>query len=71
VPGASASKRPGNIKISSDDFTKLEKMIQDRDQIILRLNNELSRVSSDFTKLREELTPVWKLVKEYKVHLPF
>lgn len=58
-------------KMSTDEFAKLEKMIQDRDQIILRLNNELSRVTADFSKLKDDLEPVWVLVKEYKVAQPY
>jgi hypothetical protein len=37
------------------------------DETIHKLNTELYKLNEDIGKLKEELSPVWALIKEYKV----
>ncbi|CAG8461240.1 8996_t:CDS:10 [Diversispora eburnea] len=48
------------------DLRKIEEAIQERDTVISHLSKEVQRLTSDLTKLREELIPIWKMAKENK-----
>nr|CAG8435794.1 9000_t:CDS:2 [Entrophospora candida] len=48
------------------DIRKIEKSIHEKDAKINQLSKELQRLSTDVSKLREELTPIWKMAKENK-----
>ncbi|RHZ64224.1 hypothetical protein Glove_326g179 [Diversispora epigaea] len=48
------------------DLRKIEDAIQERDALISHLSKEVQRLTSDLTKLREELIPIWKMAKENK-----
>ncbi|KAJ3123079.1 Adaptor for signal transduction [Nowakowskiella sp. JEL0407] len=51
---------------SPDDYMRLENMIRDRDIQIQRLSAELTKLNNEFNRLKEEISPVWSLIAEYK-----
>ncbi|KAJ1551485.1 Adaptor for signal transduction [Nowakowskiella sp. JEL0078] len=65
-PESSFSANDRNPKQKSEEFSKLEIMIKDRDLQIQRLNHDVSRLNSELAKLRDEISPVWTLISEFK-----
>ncbi|KAJ3221763.1 Adaptor for signal transduction [Clydaea vesicula] len=62
--GWSLNKRKS--RLPAEDYVRLENMVKDRDQAITILTREVNRLNTDLSNLKNELAPVWTLVKEYK-----
>ncbi|KAL1915469.1 uncharacterized protein VTP21DRAFT_6593 [Calcarisporiella thermophila] len=52
------------------DLRKVEMAIQERDTTIQHLVKEITKLSSEFSRLREDLVPIWRLTKDGKSPLP-
>ncbi|ORY04337.1 RA-domain-containing protein [Basidiobolus meristosporus CBS 931.73] len=50
----------------SEEYRKFHAALKDRDLLIQSLQQEIGRLTSDLSTLREELRPVWKLVQPEK-----
>ncbi|KAJ3093069.1 Adaptor for signal transduction [Quaeritorhiza haematococci] len=62
--GWSVNKR--RSRLPAEDYTRLENMIKEKDLNIIKLTNDINRLTAELTKLKDDLTPVWALIKEYK-----
>ncbi|KAI8806401.1 ras association (RalGDS/AF-6) domain-containing protein [Cladochytrium replicatum] len=53
-------------RLPAEDYTRLELMVKERDKMIEKLNTDVTRLSAELTRLKDDLMPVWPLVAEYK-----
>ncbi|CAG8823877.1 30915_t:CDS:2, partial [Gigaspora margarita] len=66
VPPSAEFESAMNVTNGIPDLRKIEGAIQERDALLSRLTKDVHRLTSELTKLREEMIPVLKMAKENK-----
>ncbi|CAG8524077.1 2661_t:CDS:10 [Ambispora gerdemannii] len=70
VPPSAEFENEMSMVNGMPDIRKFENALQERDGLIAQLSREITRLSNDLSKLREELQPVFKFVAKENKPLP-
>ncbi|TPX61433.1 hypothetical protein SpCBS45565_g07251 [Spizellomyces sp. 'palustris'] len=75
VPESSSWASPGlkggtssraDDKPDPEEYARLKAVVKQQDQSIHRLAKEIEHLSAEMVRIREDLSPVWSMVKEYE-----
>ncbi|KAI9102030.1 hypothetical protein DFS34DRAFT_647813 [Phlyctochytrium arcticum] len=62
----SVTSLPANLAKDPEDINRLRMTVKDQDSIISRLSRDIEQLTFDLNKMRDDLSPVWAMVREYE-----